>query len=271
VAEDLLGLSGRVAVVHGGGGNIGRATTMLLARAGAHVAVVDVDGDAAARVAADASKLGPEAWAATVDGRDAAAVEWVVDAVVDRWGRLDTAVHLVGGGSGEGAVLETPDSTFAAVLELNLLSTLWGCRAAARAMQRQGGGSIVNIASPAALRAAPGMAAYGASKAAIVNLSATLAVELAPHGIRVNVVVPAFVGTESGGWGGDAARQEAIARRAVPMGRTTRASEVAGAIVCFASQLTGFCTGQVLVCDGGRLLTNPIFAAADAGEAGAPA
>jgi meso-butanediol dehydrogenase/(S,S)-butanediol dehydrogenase/diacetyl reductase len=83
-------------------------------------------------------------------------------------------------------------------------------------------------------------------------------VELAPEGIRVNLVVPAFVPRPGMSWGGTEAEQAALAKRTVPMGRVTRAEDVAGAIVAFASNLTSFSTGQMIVCDGGRLLTNPI-------------
>jgi meso-butanediol dehydrogenase/(S,S)-butanediol dehydrogenase/diacetyl reductase len=121
------------------------------------------------------------------------------------------------------------------------------------------GGSIINIGSPAGLRAAPTMGAYGASKAAVIDLTWTLAVELADHGIRVNVVVPAFVTRPGIEFGGSPEQQAALAKRVVPMGRVTRAEDVAGAIMCFASDLTSYSTGQMIVCDGGRLLTNPIF------------
>ena len=127
-------------------------------------------------------------------------------------------------------------------------------------IDRKVGGSIVNIASPAGLRAAPTMGPYGAAKAAVINFTWTLAVELAPHGIRANVVVPAFVTRAGMDFGGSPDQQAALAKKVVPMGRVTRAEDVAGAILCFASDLTGYSTGQMIVCDGGRLLTNPIFA-----------
>jgi NAD(P)-dependent dehydrogenase (short-subunit alcohol dehydrogenase family) len=83
---------------------------------------------------------------------------------------------------------------------------------------------------------------------------------LAQYGIRANVVVPAFVTQPGMTWGGSPEAQAALAKKVVPMGRVTKADDVAGAIVCFASDLTGYSTGQMIVCDGGRLLTNPIFA-----------
>jgi NAD(P)-dependent dehydrogenase (short-subunit alcohol dehydrogenase family) len=259
--NSLLGLEGKVTIVTGGGGNIGRSTVRMLAEAGARVVAADIDGAAAGESARLASETGAEVVAMQADTTREDDIAALVDAAKSRWGRLDVGVNIVGGGGGDKPVLETPDDDWARILELNLTSTVRCSRAYARLMTEDGvQGSIVNIASPAGLRAAPGMAAYGASKAAVINFSWTLAVELAPLGIRVNVVVPAFVTRPGMEWGGTPEQQAALAKKVVPMGRVTRADDVAGAIVCFASNLTSFSTGQVLVCDGGRLLTNPIFA-----------
>jgi NAD(P)-dependent dehydrogenase (short-subunit alcohol dehydrogenase family) len=229
-------------------------------QAGARVVVADIDGEAAEQTA----KLANEAQegvavALRADATDENDIASLVEAA-QRWQGLDIAVNIVGGGGGDKVVLDTPEEDWDRILDLNLRSTVRSSRAFARVMLDRGTkGSIINVASPAGLRAAPGMAAYGAAKAAVINFSWTLAVELAPDGIRVNVVVPAFVTRPGMDWGGSPAEQEALAKRVVPMGRVTKAEDVAGAITCFASDLTSFSTGQVLVCDGGRLLTNPIF------------
>lgn len=257
---EVLGLRDRVAVVTGGGGNIGGATVEMLARVGARVVVADIDGPKAEAVAEPARRVGGDAVAVEADTRRVEDVGRTVGAALDRWGRVDVGVNVVGGGVGIGRnALELSDEEWEEGLDTNLYSALRCCRAYASTMIEHGtAGSIVNVASPAALRAAPGMAAYGASKAALINLTWTLAVELAAHGIRVNVVVPAFVTRPGMSWGGSEEEQAELARRTVPMGRVTRAEDVAGAIVAFASSLTSYSTGQMLVCDGGRLLTNPI-------------
>jgi NAD(P)-dependent dehydrogenase (short-subunit alcohol dehydrogenase family) len=258
-AADLLGLEGRVAVVTGGGGNIGRATVLMLAQAGAHVVAGDIDEAAAAGSAAQASASGAEAVSLGMDATREEDIARLVSTARERWGRLDVGVNIVGGGGGSKAILETPDEAWDAAFNLNLYTTVRCSRAYARTMIAEGTrGSIVNIASPAALRGVPAMAAYGAAKAAVINFTWSLALELAPHGIRANVVVPAFVPRPGPGWWASEEEQESLARRVVPMGRPTRATDVAGAILSFASDLTSFSTGQVLVCDGGRLLTNPI-------------
>jgi NAD(P)-dependent dehydrogenase (short-subunit alcohol dehydrogenase family) len=265
MSDSLLGLEGKVAVVTGGGGNIGRATVAMLVQAGARVVAADVDGSAAQSNAEEAMRAGGEAVGIEADATREEDVDRMVGLAVSRWGGLDIGVNIVGGGGGNGRILDTPDEVWDRALELNLYTTLRCSRAFARTMiERQTAGSIINIASPAGLRGVPTMAAYGAAKAAVISLTWTLAVELAPNGIRVNVVVPAFVPRpgDSPGWGGNREQQDELARQVVPMGRTTKAEDVAGAIVCFASNLTSFSTGQMIVCDGGRLLTNPLLSAA---------
>jgi NAD(P)-dependent dehydrogenase (short-subunit alcohol dehydrogenase family) len=254
--SELCSLEGRTAIVTGGAGNIGSATVRALGELGAKVMVADHDGERASGVAAQVD--GAVSWRADVTRPDE--VDAMVAKAMEMWGRLDIGVNVVGGGGVNGrTVLETSDEEWQTGIEHNLYSAIRCCRAYAQAMISGAvAGSIVNVASPAALRAAPGMAAYGASKAALINFTWTLAVELGPHGIRCNVVVPAFVPNPRMTWGGSPEEQNALARRFVPMGRVTHAEDVAGAIVAFSSGLTSFCTGQVMVCDGGRLLTNPI-------------
>jgi NAD(P)-dependent dehydrogenase (short-subunit alcohol dehydrogenase family) len=254
--SELCSLEGRTAIVTGGAGHIGSATVRALGALGAKVMVADHDGERASAVASEVD--GASSWHADVTRADE--VDAMVARAIEVWGRLDIGVNVVGGGGVNGrTVLETSDAEWQSGIEHNLYSAIRCCRAYARAMIPGAvAGSIVNVASPAALRAAPGMAAYGASKAALINFTWTLAVELGPHGIRCNVVVPAFVPHPGMSWGGSPEEQNALARRVVPMGRVTYADDVAGAIVAFASGLMSFCTGQVVVCDGGRMLTNPM-------------
>ena len=257
--NSLLGLQGKTAIVTGGGGNIGGATVRMLAQAGANVVVADANGTTAKESADVATALGAKAVALEADATKEDDIATMVGAAIDLGGRIDVGVNIVGGGGGHAPILDTPDDVWERTVELNLYSTVRCSRAYARSMIDGGvQGSIINVASPAGLRAAPNMAAYGAAKAAIIAFTWTLAVELAPHGIRANVVVPAFVTRPGMNFGGTPDQQEALARRVVPMGRVTKAEDVAGAIISFASDLTSYSTGQMIVCDGGRLLTNPI-------------
>ena len=260
MSSNLLGLEDKVAIVTGGGGNIGHATSRMLAQAGARVLVADILRGEAEESAAEASAHGPKAIAMQVDATQQEGADKMVETALEHWGRVDVGINIVGGGGGDTTIVDSTDELWESIVEQNLYSAVRCSRAYARAMvDGKVAGSIINIASPAGLRGAPTMGAYGASKAAVINATWTLAVELASTGIRVNVVVPAFVPRSGYTFGGTPEQQEELARRVVPMGRTTRAEDVAGAIICFASNLTSFCTGQMLVCDGGRLLTNPIF------------
>jgi NAD(P)-dependent dehydrogenase (short-subunit alcohol dehydrogenase family) len=259
MATSLLGLEEKVAIVTGGGGNIGRATAIILAEAGAHVVAVDIDGDQAEKTAVEASARGAKAVGLHADARRAGDIDSMVETALKQWNRLDVGVNVVGGGPNGPSILEMSDEAWEDSVETNLYSAVRCSRAYARTMiAGKTAGSIINIASPAGLRAAPTMAAYGASKAALINFTWTLAVELASTGIRANVVVPAFVPRPGITFGGTPEEQAALAKRVVPMGRVTKAEDVAGAILCFASNLTSYSTGQMIVCDGGRMLTNPI-------------
>jgi NAD(P)-dependent dehydrogenase (short-subunit alcohol dehydrogenase family) len=259
MSTSLLGLEEKVAVVTGGGGNIGRATAIMLAQAGTHVVAVDVDGEQAEKTAVEASALGAKAVAFQGDARRPSDIESMVSTALQYWDRLDVGVNIVGGGPTGQSILEMSEDVWQESVETNLYSAVRCSRAFARTMiARNTAGSIINIASPAGLRAAPSMAAYGAGKAALINFTWTLAVEVAATGIRANVVVPAFVPRPGITFGGTPDEQAALAKRVVPMGRVTKAEDVAGAIICFASNLTSYSTGQMIVCDGGRMLTNPI-------------
>src|ERR1700722_867548 len=230
---DVLGLQGKVAVVTGGGGNIGAATVRMLGQVGAHVVAVDSDGGAAEQAARAARDEGADAIAVQSDVRRVDDIERMVATALDRWDRLDVGVNIVGGGTGMGkSTLELGDDEWEDSVETNLYTAVRCSRVFARAMlDRNRAGSIVNIASPAGLRAAPAMVAYGASKAALINFTWTLAVELAPQGIRVNVVVPAFVPRPGMSWGGTEAEEAALAKRTEPIGGVTRAEDVACALV----------------------------------------
>jgi 3-oxoacyl-[acyl-carrier protein] reductase len=228
---DLLGLEGRVAVVTGGGGNIGSATVRMLGQVGANVLVADVDRERAERSANASRALGADVVAVQADVTRREDIERMVGSALNRWERIDIGVNVVGGGGGAGkSSLELPEEEWRASIERNLFTAVWCSQAYARTMiDTHVAGSIVNIASPAGLRAAPTMVAYGASKAALINFTWTLAVELAPYGIRANVVVPAFVPNPDITWGGNPDEQAALAKRTVPMGRVTLADDVAGA------------------------------------------
>jgi 3-oxoacyl-[acyl-carrier protein] reductase len=249
--EDRAGLAGTVAVVTGGAGGLGSAIATDLAANGVRLAVIDVDPDG---VAASRESLGEEALVQLGDVRDDAVLEALFAAVDERWGRVDTLVNVVGG-TFRAPFLETRPKGWDALLRTNLHHVMTASQLAATRMRDAGrGGSIVNLTTIEAHRAAPGFAVYAAAKAAVEQFGRTLAVELAPHGIRVNNVAPDYVPTPRlaavGGSDGGMSTPEGL-RVAVPMGRAGLVTDVSGCVVFLASQLSAFVTGSTQHPDGG--------------------
>jgi 3-oxoacyl-[acyl-carrier protein] reductase len=253
-------LAGRVALVTGAGGAIGRATARRLAEAGAAVLASDVDAAALAGVGEGlASGAGPVR-AAPADVTRRAQVDALVARAVEELGGLDVAVH-VAGVIHDAAVLDTAEEDLDRVLAVNLKGVLFGCQAAAAAMAPRGRGSLVNVASSGAFMPIPELGAYGASKAAVVQLTRTLAAELGPRGVRANCVAPGFVlsrmttrRVEGPDGRVDPERRDEIVerqRRRNPLGLVGRPEDVAHACLYLASDAARYVTGQVLHVNGG--------------------
>jgi NAD(P)-dependent dehydrogenase (short-subunit alcohol dehydrogenase family) len=250
--EERAGLAGTVAVVTGGAGGLGSAITTDLAANGVRVAVVDIDAEAL-------ESLRGSLGAADVilqhgDARDPEVLQELFQASDARWGRLDTLVNVVGGTFRADFVNTTPKG-WDTLLRTNLMHVLHACALAIPRMQAGGrGGSIINMTTIEAHRAAPGYAIYSAAKAGVEQFARTLSVELAPSGIRVNNVAPDYTPTPnilkmSGGAG--IAREEAAMKVNIPMGRAGVLTDVSGVVVFLASGLSSYITGTTLHPDGG--------------------
>jgi len=242
--------SGKVAVVTGGVSGIGAAVTNKLIAEGATVVAVDVAEATIASFSADHPAAGTALDTRVLDVTDAAAVDAVIAAVVEKYGRLDVLVANAGIGAG-GAVADVTDKSWRMVLAVDLDGVFHVARAALPHLIKSGG-SIVNTASISGLGGDTGMAAYNAAKGAVVNLTRSMAVDYGHDGVRVNAVAPGPVATpllipilES------SERVRNTYAERIPLGRVAQPEEIADAIVYLASPEASFITGVILPVDGG--------------------
>ncbi|AWN46141.1 3-oxoacyl-ACP reductase [Methylobacterium terrae] len=240
--------AGKVALVTGAARGIGLAAAKLFLEEGWRVALLDIDGDAQARAAAELDRP-DDAMALAADVADPEAVAGAVASVEARFGRLDALVNNAGTAVFK-PLLDTTHAEWARVLAVNLTGPFLCVQAAAPVMARSGGGAVVNITSISGQRASTLRVAYGTSKAALKHLTKQQAVELAHLGIRVNAVAPGPVDTAM------AKKVHSPAIRAdyhdaVPLNRYGLEREIADAIVYLCGPRASYVTGQTLAVDGG--------------------
>lgn len=247
-------LSGKVAIVTGAAGGIGRATAELFVAEGARVVMTDLDGDA---VAGAARPLGDAALAIAGDAGDPKTAERVVAAAVQHFG----ALHVLFANAGiEGKVAPLVDQQAAdleRVLRVNVLGVFYFLKQAAPRIAACGGGSIVITSSVAGLIGSPGLGPYIASKHAVIGLMKTAAIELASQGIRVNTLNPGPIenrmmrSIEEQAAPGNGELVKAAFLKQVPIGRYGTNEEMAKAALFLASDESSYCTGAALLADGG--------------------
>ncbi len=238
------GLAGRVAVVTGGAGGIGLAMARRFVAEGASVVLADANVEAG-RVAVD--ELGDTAAFAPTDVAEAADVQAAVDLAVERFGGLHVMCNNAGIGGSMRPFLADDFADFERVMAVNVLGVMLGTQRAARHMAEHGGGAIVNTTSIGGINAGSGVMAYRASKAAVIHLTRSVAVELAGAGIRVNCIAPAHIPTAINA----AFDQSVIVEVMQPLQRIGTPDDVANAAVFLASEQAAQITGVVLPVDGG--------------------
>lgn len=250
-------LSGRVAIVTGGGQGLGRAYATRLAAAGAAVAVVDLAGDTArAAAAAIAEETGREVLAHAADVTDEQQVAEAVAAVVQRWGRVDALVNNAGGALFPTAPFDAfSRADWNRVLEVNLTGQ-WVCAVAVVPHMRAAGyGKIVNVTSTTVAKGGPvGLTPYTAAKAGVIGLTRSLARELGPAGIRVNAIAPGYIPVDTpkdvhAPAAAQALRERVVAEQCLPVLGTPQDLGPVVEFLCSAD--SDFLTGQVLNVDGG--------------------
>ncbi|MBI4637628.1 MAG: glucose 1-dehydrogenase [Candidatus Rokubacteria bacterium] len=248
-------LQGKTAVITGGGTGIGKSIALEFARAGADVAICSRKMEHLEGVAKAIRDLGRRSFAMVVDVRQEAEVQAVVERAARELGRLDIMVNNAGA-SFRAKPEDISVNGWSAVIGINLNGLFLCCKWAARQMQQQGGGVIINVASIAGVYGSTMMSHYGAAKAGVINLTRALGMAWAKHGIRVNCVAPGPVETE--GYldvlhktDPEAEKTYRAVASRVALGRWGRVEEIAYPCIFLASDASSFMTGTTIVVDGG--------------------
>ena len=239
-------LEGKVAVVAGGGRNIGQGVSLLFAAEGAKVGIFDMDLGRGSETVAQVQEQGGAATALAGDVSKAGDVRAMVHRVVEEWGHIDILVNCAAISDRQG-LLELPDELWQRVLDVTLTGSYLCSKYVAEQMVKQStGGAIVNFASGSAFRGSTGRIAYDAAKGGVVSLTQSMAVQLAPHGIRVNCIAPGMTGSQVGG---------AIPPEKRPfrnlLGRITMPSDMAKVVLFLATEDSEHIIGQCICVDAG--------------------
>ncbi len=245
-------LTGRTALVTGASRGIGRALALGLAAAGADVAVSARDESALRALAGEVERLGRQAVVLPADVTDPAACAAIVADAIAALGRLDVVVNNAGGSSFMGPFTDMRFTAWEKTMRLNVDSIVHICKAVGPHLLERGSGSVINVASVGGLSATPFLAAYGASKAAVISLTKTLAFEWGGTGVRVNALCPGWTMTDLNRdlWSGADGGASWVQGQALK--RWATVEEMVGPTVFLASEASSYLTGQALAVDGGQ-------------------
>jgi NAD(P)-dependent dehydrogenase (short-subunit alcohol dehydrogenase family) len=266
-ADPMNELEGKVAIITGGASGMGRATTLLFARAGAHVVIADLNVDGGEEVAKLASESGNEAVFQRTDVSVEADVATLVQRATKAFGRLDVMFNNAGIGGAVGPLEEIAVDDWDRTQAVCLRGVFLGIKHAVGPIRAAGGGAIISTASIAGIQGYPNLHAYSAAKAGVVNLTRSAALEFARDRIRVNCIAPGGISTPIlyGFSGNDKASVDAMLTMAQPYPRAGQPEDIANAALFLASDRAQFITGQTLVVDGGAV-AGPNALAPRAGE-----
>jgi NAD(P)-dependent dehydrogenase (short-subunit alcohol dehydrogenase family) len=243
----------KVAVVTGGASGIGHAVVQHLTRGDFTGVILDINEEGGKQIVADIQARGRQATFIRLDVTREADVQKTFQKIISDHGRIDVLVNVAGGSLHRHKIEEFPLDRWQAVIDVNLTSTFLCCRAVIGLMKSQKSGAIVNISSDIGFSGDAGRSAYAAAKAGIVGFSMTLALELAPFGVRANVVAPGRIATRRVRATYSDSEWEAAAKR-IPLGHAGEPEDVAEAVAFLASDSSKHMTGQTLHVNGGRIM-----------------
>lgn len=246
-------LVGKVAIVTGAGRGIGRAIALAFAREGATIVIVDLNLESAKKVADEAAILGTQSWVIRTDVTKSIEVDRMVKETLEKYGKIDILVNNAGGATGRTEpLLDRSEEDWDKGYNLNLKATFLCSKAVGKAMRKQGKGNIINIASIAGHMGYPLGGSYGTSKAGVIQLTKTLAFELAKYNVRVNSVSPGLIRTEKTDETYYSDKETCDWHLAlIPLGRLGKPEDIANAALFLASEDSSYVTGTDIVVDGG--------------------
>lgn len=255
--ENMFDVSGKVAIVTGASRGIGEAIARTFAQAGMKVVLSSRKQESLDALAADMRAHGHHVLPVAAHNGQKDALQTLVARAVEAYGGLDVLVNNAATNPHFGTLLEAPDSMWQKTLEVNIMGPMWLIQAAVPHLRAGGGGKIINIASVNGLRPGTMQGIYSATKAAMINLTQTLAMELAGDNIQVNAIAPGLIQTRFAEaiWTNDDMLQAVTAR--TPQKRIGQPQEIAGMALYLASGASSFATGQTFVVDGG--ITVPLL------------
>ena len=250
--ETQFSLAGKVALLTGGAGGIGKALAAGLCSAGAQTAICDINIERAGEIAAELTAKGHQAKAFKLDLRDLVSIQQCADAVAAEFGRIDVLINCAGVNKREG-FLDVMEKTYDFIMDVNLKGTFFMTQAVVPYMIKQGGGKIVNFSSHNAQGMLGGVSVYGATKSAVSALTRSMAIEWAKFNIQANAVAPGHILTALTQVTWDHPERSKYLRERIAMRRPGTPEEIVGMVLMLCSHASSYMTGQTYHLDGGCL------------------